>query len=260
MVAAVGVSCGGSDDSSSSGGASGGGGASGSGANVQLVDTQWVLDQKASTLEASSPQVRVTANFDGARLSGSGGCNNYSASYSLNGSKMTIGPVAGTLIACPPPASNVETAYFERLPQVRSYAISGRTLTLTTSTKGADLVYRALREGEALNGDWEATSFFRPGAITSVILGSTITATFDNGKLSGNAGCNTYNATYEVDGTKIAIGPIATTRRACADALVATQETEYLAALELARTYSLGANGLTLLRDGGTIAVTYAPA
>lgn len=227
---------------------------------MQLVDTQWVLDQKASTLETVAPQVRVTANFDGSRLSGTGGCNNYSASYSLDGSKMTISPGVSTLIGCPPPANNVEAAYFERLPQVRSYAISGRTLTLTTSTKGADLVYRALKPGAALNGDWEVTSYFRPGAITSVVAGSTLTATFDNGKLSGNAGCNNYTATYAVDGTKISIGPIASTKRACVDALISTQETEYLAALELARTYSLGANGLTLLRDGGTIAVTYAPA
>lgn len=252
VVAMVALGCSDSDDNNSSGGSSGG--------NVQLVDTQWVLDQEASTLEVIAPQARVTATFDGSRMSGTGGCNNYSTSYTLDGSKMTIGPVASTLIACPPPASNVEAAYSERLPQVRSYAISGPTLTLTTSTRGADLVYRALGEGEALNGEWEATSFFRPGAITSVITGSTITATFDNGKLSGNAGCNTYNATYEVDGSKIAIGPIASTRRACLDGLVATQEAEYLAALELARTYSLGANGLTLLRDGGTIAVTYAPA
>ncbi len=54
----------------------------------------------------------------------------------------------------------------------------------------------------------------------------------------------------------IALGPFASTLRACADAAVGTQEQQYLAALGLAKTYQVTGNQLTLFRDGGTIAVT----
>ena len=54
----------------------------------------------------------------------------------------------------------------------------------------------------------------------------------------------------------IALGPFAATLRACADPAIGTQEQQYLAALELAKTYQVTGNQLTLFRDGGTIAVT----
>ena len=50
----------------------------------------------------------------------------------------------------------------------------------------------------------------------------------------------------------------ATTEDGSTDAAATQQETEYFAALELARSFELSSNGLTLLREGGTIAVAYA--
>ena len=86
--------------------------------------------------------------------------------------------------------------------------------------------------------------------------GSTLTATFASGQISGDSDCNRYSGPYEVDGTKIAIGPLASTLRACADPAVDEQEQQFLAALGLARTLSLDGGNLTLLRDDGGIAVT----
>ena len=54
-----------------------------------------------------------------------------------------------------------------------------------------------------------------------------------------------------------AIGPLASTLRACADPAIDQQERDYVAALELARTFSLAGGNLTLLREDGGIAVTF---
>ena len=63
---------------------------------------------------------------------------------------------------------------------------------------------------------------------------------------------------HTVTGTDvIALGPFASTLRACADAAVGTQEQQYLAALELATSYSVTPSVLTLFRPGGTIAATF---
>jgi heat shock protein HslJ len=230
-----------------------------SGDGVSLEDTRWVLDQEASTLETVASDVVVTAVFAADRLSGSAGCNDYNTSYTVNGRRLTVSsPIARTLKLCAPTAMNVEIAYLERLPQVRAFAINGDRLTLSTTTRGADLVYEALSAERALEGSWVATSYFRPGAVTSLLPGTTITATFGEGRISGNGGCNEYGGPYEARRSTIRIGPIMATKRACVDAAATQQETEYFAALELARSFELSSNGLTLLREGGTIAVTYA--
>jgi heat shock protein HslJ len=56
---------------------------------------------------------------------------------------------------------------------------------------------------------------------------------------------------------RIALGPIRSTRRACADPAVGEQEQQDLAALELATTYQVTGDVLTLFRPGGTIAATF---
>ena len=230
--------------------------AEGAPTRMKLEGPTWVLDQEASNLEAIAPEFVVTALFVDGGLSGTSGCNNYNTTYTATRTRLRVSAnVASTLKLCSQPAMNVEASYLERIPTTRAFTIRRDRLTVRTTTRGADLIYRALSARELL-GDWEVTSYFRPGAITSVLAGTTITATFDRKTISGNSGCNNYSGRYESDETKIEIGPVAATQRACADNAVNQQESEYLAALDLVRTFTLDSNGLTFLRADGGIAVT----
>jgi heat shock protein HslJ len=56
-------------------------------------------------------------------------------------------------------------------------------------------------------------------------------AFLDSSRASGSGTCNRFTATYELTGSAIKFGPIATTRRACAPD-VTGQEEKYLAALQ----------------------------
>jgi heat shock protein HslJ len=233
-----------------------GGGPAGAATPMSLEGPTWVLDQEASNLEAVAPEFVVTALFDDGALSGTSGCNNYNTTYTATRTRLRVnGAISQTLKACSGPAGNVEASYLERIPTARAFSIRRDRLTIRTSTKGADLIYRAL-SAKSLLGDWEVTSYFRPGAIVSVAVGTEITATFDAKSISGNGGCNDYGGKYEADETKIEIGPIAATQRACLEANVTQQESDYFAALELVRTFTLDSNGLTFLRADGGIAVT----
>jgi heat shock protein HslJ len=233
------------------------GAAAGSGVtSTRLEGSTWVLDQEASNLEVIAPQFAVTALFEDGRLSGSSGCNTYNTAYTATRTRLRVTqPVASTLKSCSQPANNVEASYLARIPTARSYRVHRDRLTIRTTTRGADLIYRSL-SAKALLGNWIVTSYFRPGAIASVSAGTTITASFDGKSMSGNAGCNDYSGRYETDQTKIEIGPVAATQRACADNAVNQQESEYLAALDTVRTFGLDANGVTLFRADGGIAVT----
>jgi putative lipoprotein len=73
-----------------------------------------------------------TATFDGVRLSGLGGCNRYTGQVQDKGlGAMTVGPMASTKMACPPPAMEVESRYFAVLARVTQYQVAGSRLILS---------------------------------------------------------------------------------------------------------------------------------
>lgn len=69
-----------------------------------------------------------------------------------------------------------------------------------------------------------------------------------DGRLTGHTSCNRMTATYTLEGDKLAVGPVTTTRMACAP-LQLEQEDRVLTALELARTARVRPDGLLELRD-----------
>jgi heat shock protein HslJ len=60
--------------------------------------------------------VKVTAAFADGKVSGSGGCNRYSAAVTAKGPlELSIGPAASTRMACPGPAGEFEQRYLSAL-------------------------------------------------------------------------------------------------------------------------------------------------
>jgi heat shock protein HslJ len=221
-----------------------------------LEGTMWVLTSKTA-LGVDLGSVTVTALFEAGTVSGSGGCNRYSSTYVASGSSLTIrAPFAGTLKACPPAESAVESAYFQRLPRVASYSVDGNKLTLSDGSGKALLVYNAVEPEKALLGEWDVLSYYTGTAIQSVVVGSHLTIDFAVSTASGSSGCNTFHGPYEVSGNNIAIGPLATTRVACTSDELNKQEAYYLAALELASSFKGTSSGIDLLRPDGGIAVS----
>jgi heat shock protein HslJ len=78
----------------------------------------------------------ITALFgeDGS-LSGSAGCNNYSAQYTTDGDAISIGPAAMTMMMCVDPEGVMEQemAYVTALSNATVYAIQGNALELRDS-------------------------------------------------------------------------------------------------------------------------------
>lgn len=87
-----------------------------------LNGTRW-------TLAGSNPEITLT--FDETHATGSGGCNQYRAQYTVTGTGLTFGPSMATKRACVEPGGNAqESAYFAALGNVASYRLSGDRLTL----------------------------------------------------------------------------------------------------------------------------------
>jgi heat shock protein HslJ len=96
--------------------------------------------------------------------------------------------------------------------------------------------------GPALEGTtWNLTSI--PSA---EIPGDAVpSALFQDGKVSGNGGCNTYGGSYETSGEDLTFGPIASTMMACEPPQMEL-ETAYLAALGQTASYAIDGEELAL--------------
>jgi len=213
-----------------------------------LEGPRWVLvsyaDRAGKTTQAL-PNVESTAQFANGRVTGSGGCNNFAASYTATGSKLTISPAASTMMACEQAIMDQESAYLANLQAAASYKIAGKTLTIANAKGDTTLTFKATQPISLTNGTWVMTSYNNgQQAVVSGLEGTEVTAIFDpSGALSGAAGCNNYHGSYKTDGNKIQIGELATTKMMC-EQPVMEQEQAYLAALKKAATWDI--NGTTL--------------
>ena len=70
----------------------------------------------------------------------------------------------------------------------------------------------------------------------------------------GNTGCNNFFGRYEIDGNALRFGPVASTRRACADDTMNRQESAFLKVLGESRTWRITGDTLILGGEAGELA------
>jgi heat shock protein HslJ len=196
-----------------------------------------------------------SATFADGTVSGSTGCNRFTASYTLDGSDLEIGKIATTNVACAPPADATERQYLAALDRVAGWRLDNDELVLDDADGGELLRFQESSPA----GAWTATMFLQRDAVSSPLPGTEVTAVFGEDRtLSGTAGCNTYTATYETDRGTITIGAPAATKKACvAPPGVMEQEQAYLAALPRAASYRVEGSTLSLLTAEDTHVATY---
>ena len=186
--------------------------------------------------------------FEAGRVSGFSGCNRLVGSYTVEGDIVTLSQLAGTMMACPEPAMALESAFRAALGGPLRFSIDGGRLSLKPAS-GEPLVFVA--EVQRLDGDWKVSGFNNGrDAVVGLKGDAPITLTFKAGALSGDAGCNTFRGAYVVDGKGVKIGPLAATRKACAEDVM-KQEREFLAALESAVTWAVEGDTLDMHRSDG---------
>jgi heat shock protein HslJ len=92
----------------------------------------------------------------------------------------------------------------------------------------------------------------------SLVGGRGQTLRLDNGHLSGFSGCNRYVGGFTMDGDRLTVGPIATTRMACEEEAMRA-ESEFLAALGAATRLAVSAEALVLSDEGGRELLRFVP-
>jgi heat shock protein HslJ len=93
----------------------------------------------------------------------------------------------------------------------------------------------------------------------SLVPGTEITATFEDGEVSGKA-CNIYGGQYQVSGDKLTITRVFWTEMACMDPQgIMEQETAFFNLLTSAQSFKLTAGRLLIVGAGGE-ELAFAPA
>jgi heat shock protein HslJ len=230
-----------------------------------LSGTSWLVisyNNGKQAVVSVAAGTELTANFgaDG-MLSGSAGCNNYSASYQTDGDKISIGRRPNRK-ACEQAVMDQEQQYLAALATASTYRIDGSKLELRTADGALAATFQQAAAGsDALpDSSWIVTGYNNgKQAVVSTMAGTDLTANFGaDGLLSGSAGCNNYSASYQTDGDKIAIGPAVSTKKACTSPEgVMDQEAQYLAALATAATYRIDGSKLELRTAEGALAATF---
>lgn len=221
-----------------------------------LPGTKWELVTLNGTAPIEGTSVTLFFGEDD-RAGGNASCNTYSGSYKVTGNSLTFEQMMSTMMACAPAINEQEQSYLKVLGETKSYETAGGNLTLKDASGNALAVFAPFQPA-SLVGEWQAIGINNgKQAVVSVMNGTTVTAVFGaDGNLSGNGGCNNYNGSYTTDGDNITIGPVATTRMACEQAVM-DQETAYLNALAKAATYTLGKDSLEVRDADGALLVNY---
>jgi len=107
---------------------------------------------------------------------------------------------------------------------------------------------------------WLLISYLSPDG-TSYTVPSAVTPSleFDDRTASGSGGCNTFSGPYQLDGENLKLGPIATTKVACEEPILAV-ETAYFAAMNVVNKAALLDNGRLQLWDArGKTTLVFVP-
>lgn len=226
----------------------------------ELAAHQWLLDASASSPTPRSPNP-VTLVFDDDSVSGRGPCNVYRGDLSVDddAGEITISRIAATQRACDAEAERAEEAYFATLRRVRSVdlddAYNARWLVLEND-RGARLSFDAITAHDLLIGSWEITNVSRGDAIESPVAGTDPVIAFTaDGDVTIEAGCNTIRGTFDLDGDRIDVGPLAQTMKACDPPEVMDQEAALAQALDSAVRVEVVPGELTILDDEDHIVI-----
>jgi len=103
----------------------------------------------------------------------------------------------------------------------------------------------------ALEGEsWILTQMLTAGGQTEIVQ-TGVSAQFDGTTISGSAGCNSYNASYEASGSEISFGPIAATKKICPEDEQSTED-RYLQLLAEVGSFEVSGRSMSMNDTDGT--------
>ena len=166
--------------------------------------------------------------FGDGRVEGFGGCSRFVGRYvqdAVGARAIAVGRIEVDRRLCDSSAAAAEARFLEVLQVVSSYSVTVDVLTMSGS--GGTLRFRAAdatspsvaaapgASAPSTAGVVLANTRWR-GMVPGIDEGSTPWLEFVDGRVAGYTGCNMLSGPWRVENGEIKVGPLATTKRACA--------------------------------------------
>ncbi len=236
--------------------------------SMGTITSPTVPSQGAEFIAQFVPQTGGPAGL----VIGSTGCNDYNAPYLANLTELKVGlPSFTNNTGCGPDFWEQEQQFFLGLNAASTYRILGNTLQIPYDEGRQALNFTAFVPVITLppsGGPLTPLNNTRWWLVTMgpnpVLPGTQTTATFainadgQTGTISGSGGCNNYNA--PITGV-LTVGPVASTNKLCPEPPgLMSQEARYLAALQVATSYTQAYNQLLINTRNGLLVFYNSPA
>ncbi|WP_328537951.1 META domain-containing protein [Streptomyces sp. NBC_00344] len=219
--------------------------------DVPLSGTDWRVDSVTVDGKRVPAPHGADVSFTGGRVSGSSGCNHFSAPASVKGDTLTVGHSTSTLIGCPKNIQEYERALLRTVRGKLTAQLDDGKLTLRAPD--GDHVVLGSRPAAPLTGTrWKVTSLVEGGTASSLPQGTAGKARLTFGKdgtVRGNLGCNRVSGMAKVTKGTITFGHLTTTRMACRGPAM-TLERQLLKLLHGPVRYEIQQRVLTLRTPG----------
>ncbi len=219
----------------------------------------WILSELNGNPVASDANIILI--LENGTLSGSDGCNHLGGSYSVDEEKFNVGEdMVGTLMACEEAIMQRAGEYTQALQNAATFKVVDAKLQLLDESDSVVAVFDA--QSQELAGTSWLVNFVSTASEDGVVSSLDSqpveqTLAFDaEGKFNGNAGCNSYFGSYEVEENNLSLGAIGATKMACEEDAMQAEST-YLSALEKAATYQITGQTLQIRDAEGNTLVTF---
>jgi len=168
------------------------------------------------TRDVGKTRAFITFDLNQNRVYGNNGCNNFFGCVEFNNSKINIGNLGSTEMACP---NEVIWTYLPgNLKNADRYTIKGTTLKLYSGKKLV-LEYELRNESEEIDGrKFSLVGVNENGSVKNIVdTKAFITFNVSEGKVSGNDGCNSFSGNMSVNNSDISFSNFISTKIACPD-------------------------------------------
>lgn len=229
-----------------------------SGSTPDTVVGQWdvtAIANESGELVSPVDGTSMTARITDTEINGSSGCNNYRGAAVIDGSSVSFGPLAGTLMACADSAVMDQEQRFTTLLQFVD-AWEGNSEGVDLKTDGETVIQLVAADTTLARSSWDVIALNnQTGGVQSVVTDSGPTVIFDEESgVTGSTGCNNYFGTVSTDGDTIEFSGLGATEIFCED--TAEQEIWMMAALADATTYTIDSQTLELFDESGSRLLT----
>ncbi len=108
-----------------------------------------------------------------------------------------------------------------------------------------------------MGGTWNVVQFNNGSGINTLIQGTEITMAFgSNGRLTGSAGCNSYNGTYTVNGNRLTVSDVGSGMMMCTEPSgVMEQEQAFILALQYSSSFQVDGTQLRIENQSGNLSI-----